>query len=280
MDEILYELKDHSAGLNCGRWDYIFSYIKLHADDPDRICPDRGQVGMTQPFMDAYTTLVIQTCHKRGVHAMGGMAAQIPIKNDPEANAIALNKVRGDKLAEVHKGHDGTWVAHPGLVPIAREIFDAHMPQSNQIHRLRDDVVVSEAQLLEAPTGTRTEISLRHNIRVGVLYLEAWLSGNGCVPLYNLMEDAATAEISRTQIWQWVRHHASLEDGSTVTKERVANLLERELESIEREVGHEQFAGGKFDTAKRIFFDVATSEDLVEFLTLPAYGEIVHREAS
>lgn len=274
MDEILYELREHSAGLNCGRWDYIFSYIKLHADDPARVCPDRGEVGMTQPFMDAYTKLVIQTCHKRGVHAMGGMAAQIPIKNDPTANEAALAKVRADKLAEVNKGHDGTWVAHPGLVPIAREIFDAHMSGPNQID-VQPDVTIDGDDLLEPPEGNRTVEALRHNIRVGVQYIEAWLRGNGCVPLYFLMEDAATAEISRAQIWQWLRHGATLDDGEPVTRERVRAALDDEMKVIEAEVGAERFAAGAFDAAKELFFEVATSETLVEFLTLPAYEHIV-----
>ncbi len=278
MDEILYELREHSAGLNCGRWDYIFSYIKVHAADPARVCPDRGQIGMSQPFMDAYTRLVIQTCHRRGVHAMGGMAAQIPIKNDAAANDAALAKVRADKLAEVQKGHDGTWVAHPGLVPIAREIFDAHMPGDNQIDRALD-VTVTAADLLEPPKGTRTDEALRHNIRVGVQYIEAWLRGNGCVPLYYLMEDAATAEISRTQIWQWVKHGAVLEDGAPVTKARVAAALEEELVAIRDEVGAARFDEGAFGEAKDLFYEVATSDELIEFLTLPAYQHILAREA-
>jgi len=280
MDEILYELRQHSSGLNCGRWDYIFSYIKVHSTDPERVCPDRGQVGMTQPFMHAYTSRVIQTCHRRQVHAMGGMAAQIPIKNDPEANEQALEKVRQDKLREVKDGHDGTWVAHPALVPVAMEVFDAHMPEKNQIEsKKREDVSVSAADLIEPPKGTRTDGALRHNIRVGVQYIEAWLRGNGAVPLYHLMEDAATAEISRTQIWQWVKHGAVLDDGQPVTKERVAKTLDEEMEVIRAEVGDEAFEGGAFDAAKDLFFQVATSDALIEFLTLPAYERLLETEA-
>lgn len=275
MDEILHELRQHSAGLNCGRWDYIFSYIKTFADDADRVVPDRGQVGMTQPFMSAYSRWVIRTCHRRNVHAMGGMAAQIPIKNDPEANEAALEKVRQDKLREVREGHDGTWVAHPALVPIAKAIFDEHMPGKNQIDNKRADIQVTAEDLLRPPTGTRSDAALRHNIRVGVQYIEAWLRGNGCVPLYHLMEDAATAEISRTQVWQWVKHGAVLDDGEAVTKERVRRTLEEELAVIRQEIGDERFEGGAFAPASELFFEVATSDELVEFLTLPAYERMV-----
>jgi malate synthase len=278
MDEILYELRDHSAGLNCGRWDYIFSYIKVNADDATRVCPDRGQITMTQPFMRAYTQLVIKTCHRRNVHAMGGMAAQIPIKNDPAANEAALERVRADKLREVTDGHDGTWVAHPALVPLAREIFDAHMKTANQIEKKRDDVNVTARDLLEPPNGPRTVSALRHNIKVGVQYLEAWLRGNGCVPLYSLMEDAATAEISRAQIWQWCKHRVVLDDGQEVTRDRVRAALEAEMMEIRREIGDARFDGGAFDDAKRIFLEVATSDVLVTFLTLPAYDRLLETE--
>ncbi|HMT20774.1 MAG TPA: malate synthase A, partial [Promineifilum sp.] len=206
MDEILWELRDHSAGLNCGRWDYIFSAIRKFQKHPDLYLPDRAQVTMTTPFMRAYSQLVIRTCHRRNVHAMGGMAAQIPIKSDPEANEAALAKVRADKEREAKDGHDGTWVAHPGLVAIAREIFDKYMPTPNQIHRKREDVHVTVADLLAISTGTITSAGLRTNVDVGIRYMAAWLSGNGCVPIYNLMEDAATAEISRSQIWQWLHN--------------------------------------------------------------------------
>ncbi|MEL6718871.1 MAG: malate synthase A, partial [Bacteroidota bacterium] len=225
LNEILYELKDHSAGLNCGRWDYIFSYIKKLRKLEGYVLPDRAKVGMTTPFMSAYSQLVIQTCHKRGVHAMGGMAAQIPIKNDDAANQNALDKVRKDKLLEVKNGHDGTWVAHPALVPVAMEIFDEHMPQPNQIDNKRLDVQVSEKDLIHPPIGTITEAGLRLNINVGILYIESWLRGNGAAAIYHLMEDAATAEISRTQLWQWIQNGAKLEDGRTITYEMYRAIL-------------------------------------------------------
>ena len=274
MDEILWELRDHSAGLNCGRWDYIFSFIKTRAHDPAALLPDRSQVTMEQPCMRAYTQLVVKTCHRRGVHAMGGMAAQIPIRNDPAASEQALDKVRADKLREVRDGHDGTWVAHPGLVPVAREVFDAHMPGPNQLGRKREDVRVTAAALLEVPAGTRTEHGLRHNIRVGVQYLEAWLRGLGCVPLYNLMEDAATAEISRTQVWQWLRHGATLDDGRPVTADLVRQVTAEELGVIEREVGVERFRSGGYPAAAELFLELATARECEEFLTLPAYARL------
>jgi malate synthase len=280
MDEILYELREHSAGLNCGRWDYIFSFIKVHREDPTRVLPDRGQVGMTQPFMRAYTQLVIKTCHRRGVHAMGGMAAQIPIKNDEAANEAALSKVRTDKEREVEDGHDGTWVAHPALVSIAQEIFDAKMPGKNQIDKKRDDVEVTEAQLVEAPDGNRTMDGLRHNIRVGVQYIEAWLRGQGCVPLYHLMEDAATAEISRAQIWQWLHHSAVLDDGSPLTVERFRAALHDEMARIEGEVGADRFQAGRFSEAKQLFDQLSTAGELVPFLTLPAYERLCELESA
>jgi malate synthase len=262
MDEILFELREHIAGLNCGRWDYIFSSIKTLQADPSFVLPDRGQVTMEAPFLRAYTQLLIKTCHRRGAFAMGGMAAQIPIKDDPEANANAMAKVRADKLREVREGHDGTWVAHPALVSIAKQVFDEGMPTPNQLSRLREDVTANAAALLEPPTGTRTETGLRHNIRVGVQYLEAWLGGQGAVPIYNLMEDAATAEISRTQIWQWIKHRAALDDGRTVTKALVQQLIAEE-------------SAGNLAAARSLFEAVATSDELVEFLTLPAYEILV-----
>jgi malate synthase len=271
MDEILFELREHSAGLNCGRWDYIFSAIKTLHTDAGFVMPDRGQVTMEAPFLQSYVRLLIKTCHRRGAHAMGGMAAQIPIKDDPEANAKALEKVRADKRREVREGHDGTWVAHPGLVAVAREVFDHGMPGPNQLDRLRDEVTADPAALVAAPIGTRTEAGLRHNIRVGVQYLEAWLGGQGAVPIYNLMEDAATAEISRTQIWQWLKHRATLDDGRTVTRALVQQAVGEEYDRIRGEVGGARFDGGHFPEARRIFEAVATSDDLVEFLTLPAY---------
>jgi len=274
MDEILYELRDHSAGLNCGRWDYIFSAIKTRRSDAGFVLPDRGQVTMETPFLSAYVQLLIRTCHRRGIHAMGGMAAQIPIKGDAAANDAALGKVRADKRREVLAGHDGTWVAHPALVEIARAEFAREMPGPNQIHRLREDVHVTDAMLLASPGGTRTEAGLRLNIRVGIQYLEAWLRGNGCVPLYNLMEDAATAEISRTQIWQWLHHHAVLDDGRPVTRALVAQLVGEELERVRGEIGAARFDAGRFDDARRLFERVATTDDLIEFLTIPAYEQL------
>jgi malate synthase len=271
MDEILFELKDHSAGLNCGRWDYIFSAIKTLRRDPGFVLPDRGQVTMEAPFLQAYVRLLVKTCHRRGAHAMGGMAAQIPIKDNPEANARALDKVRADKLREVREGHDGTWVAHPALVPVAREVFDEGMPDANQLDRLREDVAASAAALIEPPRGTRTDQGLRHNIRVGIQYLEAWLGGQGAVPIYNLMEDAATAEISRTQIWQWITHRATLDDGRVVTRSLVQQCVGEEYDRVRREVGAARFDRGHFPEARKLFEEVATSEELQDFLTLPAY---------
>ncbi len=271
MDEILHELRQHSAGLNCGRWDYIFSFIKSQRWSPQAVIPDRSQVTMEQPFMRAYTQLVVRTCHRRGVHAMGGMAAQIPIKQDAEANRVALDKVRADKLREVRDGHDGTWVAHPGLVQLAREVFEAHMEGPNQLTRLRDDVEVVAEDLLAVPSGSRTAEGLRWNIRVGVLYLESWIRGTGCVPLYNLMEDAATAEISRAQIWQWLRHASTLDDGTQVTPALVETILDGEMKSIAEEIGRERFDAGRFDDAKSLFARLCFSDELQEFLTLGAY---------
>jgi malate synthase len=272
MDEILYELRDHITGLNCGRWDYIFSSIKTLQHDPSFTMPDRGQVTMAAPFLRSYTQLLIKTCHRRGAFAMGGMAAQIPIKDDPEANTNAMAKVRADKVREVREGHDGTWVAHPGLVSTARQVFDEGMPKPNQLDRLRADVIVDAAALLEAPTGTRTENGLRHNIRVGIQYVEAWLGGQGAVPIYNLMEDVATAEISRTQIWQWITHRASLDDGRVVTRALVQQLTAEELVRVRDEVGAARFDGGRFEQARALFEAVATSDELQDFLTLPAYN--------
>jgi len=271
MDEILFELREHILGLNCGRWDYIFSFIKTLRSDPQAVLPDRSLVTMTQPFLAAYSELLIRTCHRRGAHAMGGMAAQIPIKQvnpeDAERNAKAMAQVRADKLREVRAGHDGTWVAHPALVPIAAEIFNEHMPRPNQIERLREDVNVSASQLLSAPDGARTEAGLRHNIRVGVQYLAAWLRGQGCVPLYNLMEDAATAEICRTQLWQWLHHGVQVE-GTPLTAQRVRLALDAEIEEL---VGKNAAAREPLRVARDLFEQVATGDNLAEFLTLPAY---------
>jgi malate synthase len=283
MDEILFELREHSAGLNCGRWDYIFSYIKTHASDPSRVLPDRGHVTMTQPFMRAYTRLVIKTCHRRGVSAMGGMAAQIPIKGDDAANQAALDKVRADKLREVQDGHDGTWVAHPALVSVAREVFDAHMKAPNQIDSGKQaDFEATADDLLAAPEGPRTLAAMRHNVRVGVQYIEAWLRGIGAVALYDLMEDAATAEISRSQIWQWIAHRTPLTtpEGGTVvaTPELLRSVLDEELQVVAREVGEAAFRAGRFEQARAIFFDVATRRPLADFLTLPAYEALLSIE--
>jgi malate synthase len=267
MDEILYELRDHSAGLNCGRWDYIFSFIKRFAHRPDFVLPDRAQVTMERPFLDAYVRLLIRTCHRRGVHAMGGMAAQIPIKDDPSANEAALERVRADKLREVRAGHDGTWVAHPGLVGVAREIFDRHMDSPHQIRKYRDDVRVSAEMLLAVPEGTITEAGLRTNIGVGIRYLESWLRGTGCVPLNHLMEDAATAEISRTQVWQWIRHGARLDDGRTITAELTRKILEEEMSRM-------PMGRGKFELAARLFTEIILANECPEFLTSIAYEHI------
>ncbi len=271
-DEILYELRDHSAGLNCGRWDYIFSFIKKFAKYPDRVLPDRSQVTMTSPFMRAYALHVIKTCHRRGIHAMGGMAAQIPIRNDNDANESAIAKVRADKRREVEDGHDGTWVAHPGLVPVAMDIFDEKMPTANQIDRQRDDVCASADELLSVPDGSITEHGLRTNISIGVQYMESWLGGNGCVPLYNLMEDAATAEISRTQVWQWIRHDKGvLDDGRKISVELFRALLGEELAKIRNTLGDERFMCGKYQQAAELFDKISTADALEEFLTIPAY---------
>jgi malate synthase len=274
LHEILDALRHHSAGLNCGRWDYIFSTIKTLRAHREFLLPDRSRVGMTAPFMKAYSTLVIQTCHRRGVHAMGGMAAQIPIKNDPEANAQALARVRADKEREVRDGHDGTWVAHPGLVALAREVFDAGMPGDNQIERLRPDVTITRQDLLHMPEDdTRTLEGLRHSIQVGVRYLEAWLGGNGCVPLYDLMEDAATAEICRAQVWQWIALGARLSDGTPVTVAAFDTWLDEELAAIRAEVG-EAWSTRRFEEAADLFRELSTSETLVPFMTLSAYPRI------
>lgn len=271
LDEILFELKEHSSGLNCGRWDYIFSYIKKFRNLPEFLVPDRDQVTMTSPFMSAYSKRVIQVCHKRNVHAMGGMAAQIPVKNNEGENQIAYAKVRADKEREVKNGHDGTWVAHPGLVSVAKEIFNEFMPTPNQIDKKFEDYHVSEEDLLEIPKGTITENGVRKNINVGILYLESWLMGIGAAALYNLMEDAATAEISRTQIWQWLKNEAKLEDGRTLMPEMVLHWQEEELEKIKNYVGEKRYKNGKFELATELFDDLILNDNYAEFLTLKAY---------
>lgn len=271
LDEILYELRDHSAGLNCGRWDYIFSFIKKFRNLDGFVLPDRARVGMTVPFMSAYSQLVIQTCHKRGVHAMGGMAAQIPIKNDEAANQRAIDKVRADKLLEVQNGHDGTWVAHPGLVAVAMDIFDEHMPEANQIANKRADLTVTAQDLIEVPEGSITEAGIRQNINVGILYIESWLRGVGAAAIYHLMEDAATAEISRTQVWQWMKSEARTDEGRLIFPAYVESLLLEEVEKIKAYVGKEAFQQGKFQAATELFRDLIFTDTYTEFLTLPAY---------
>lgn len=271
MHEILYELREHSAGLNCGRWDYIFSYIKKFKNFPEFVTPDRTQITMTSPFMKAYSDLVIQTCHKRNIHAMGGMAAQIPVKNDDKANEIAFAKVRADKEREVMNGHDGTWVAHPALVAVAMDVFNKQMRTPNQIHIKRDDVHVTNENLIEVPKGTVTEQGLRLNINVGILYIESWLRGNGAAALHNLMEDAATAEISRTQVWQWLRHKAILQDGREINNILVDELIQSEMEEIKKYVGDKRFAEGRFNEALPLFKQLIYEDEYQEFLTKSAY---------
>ncbi|WP_243385799.1 malate synthase A [Bacillus kexueae] len=275
MDEILYELKEHSAGLNCGRWDYIFSYLKKMREHDDVILPDRSQVTMTVPFMRAYSRLVIQTCHKRQAPAIGGMAAQIPVKNDPKKNEAAFEKVRQDKEREAKDGHDGTWVAHPGLVPVAKEVFDRYMPTSNQIDKKLEDLTITSDQLLEVPNGTITEKGLRTNIEVGIRYIASWLSGRGAAPIHHLMEDAATAEISRAQVWQWIRHPKGvLEDGRKVTFELYGAMKEEEVEKILREIGEDAYNANRFDEAVQLFDELVRSDEFADFLTLPGYEKL------
>jgi malate synthase len=275
MDEILFELRDHIVGLNCGRWDYIFSFIKTFASNKRFVLPDRAQVVMSKAFLANYSALLIQTCHKRRAFAMGGMAAQIPNRKDEEANRLAFEKVRADKEREAKNGHDGTWVAHPDLVPVARQVFDALMPTANQLYAKREDVHVAQKDLLEVHEGTKTEAGFRENIRVGVQYIEAWLRGRGAVPIYNLMEDAATAEISRSQIWQWLKFGARLEGGQKVTKPFFEKCLKEEMARVAKEVGAEAFKNGRFREAIDIFRKMSTSAHFETFLTLPAYKKIV-----
>jgi len=272
MDEILFELRDHMAGLNCGRWDYMFSFIKKLRANPAYVLPDRSQVVMGKAFLRAYSLLLIKTCHRRGAFAMGGMAAQIPNRRDPQANEAALGRVRADKEREAGDGHDGTWVAHPDLVPVAREVFDRLMPQANQLARLREDVHIAQADLLEVHQGSKTEGGLRENIRVGVQYIEAWLRGKGAVPLYNLMEDAATAEISRAQVWQWIHYGISLEGGTVATPELLNRLLSEEMQRVRTEVGAEAYDGGRFQEAIQLFSELSLAADFEDFLTVPAMG--------
>jgi malate synthase len=276
MDEILYELRDHSAGLNAGRWDYIFSIIKKFRDRPEFTLPDRGQITMTVPFMRAYTELLVQTCHRRGAHAIGGMAAFIPSRRDPAVNEVALAKVREDKVREAHDGFDGTWVAHPDLVPTAADEFARVLgARPNQMDRLRDDVHVAARQILDVrvPGGQTTAAGLRNNVSVGLQYLDAWLSGTGAAAIYSLMEDSATAEISRSQVWQWVRHGTTLADGGRVTRDLVRGLCDDEVTRLRRERGAAG-AGRQLDRARALFEEVALSETFSEFLTLPGYAAL------
>ncbi len=276
MDEILYELRDHSAGLNCGRWDYIFSFIKKLAADRSVLLPDRAQVTMTTHFMRSYSKLAVKTCHHRGTHAMGGMSAFIPIKSDPEANERALAQVRADKEREATDGHDGTWVAHPALVPIAREVFDRLMPGPNQIGRTFDDYIATADDLLQVPHGPITEAGLRQNVAVGLGYVEAWLRGIGCVPLFHLMEDAATAEISRAQLWQWVHHHATLDDGRLVTAALVEAAIVDELAKAKVTVHAARYTA--YERAADLMRSLIASDRFANFLTEPAYAEVLREE--
>lgn len=277
MDEILYELKDHSAGLNCGRWDYIFSFIKRFQKRTEVIFPNRDQVTMTVPFMRAYTQLCIKTCHKRNAPAIGGMAAQIPIRNDEQANQAAFKKVQEDKRREAIDGHDGTWVAHPGLVPIALQEFDEHMPTPNQIDKKRDDVHVTAEQLVEIPDGTITKEGLRMNISVGIQYIASWYRGNGAAPINNLMEDAATAEISRSQVWQWIRHpQGVLEDGEKITEEMATRIIKEELEKVKQNFGEDVYKTSKFIEASELFRILIIQDEFEEFLTLPGYENLIY----
>ncbi|HHG3187494.1 TPA: malate synthase A [Vibrio parahaemolyticus] len=272
MDEILFSLKEHIVGLNCGRWDYIFSYIKTLKKHPDRVLPDRQVVTMDKPFLNAYSRLLVRTCHKRGAFAMGGMAAFIPAK-DPQENQKVLDKIHNDKSLEANNGHDGTWVAHPGLADTAMEVFSAALGErTNQLDVSRsEDAPITAAELLEPCDGERTEEGMRHNIRVALQYIEAWISGNGCVPIYGLMEDAATAEISRASIWQWIQHGKSLDNGQQVTKALFETYLQEEVEVVKHEVGEERYQAGRFEEAAQLMAKLTTSDELTNFLTVPGY---------
>jgi malate synthase len=276
MDEILYELREHSAGLNCGRWDYIFSFIKKFANDAHSVLPDRAQVTMTTHFMRSYSKLAIKTCHRRNVHAIGGMSAYIPVKTDPVANEKAISQVRADKEREAGDGHDGTWVAHPGLVPVALEVFDRLMPQPNQISKQLPDYNATAEDLLKIPDGQITDAGLRQNVAVGLGYVEAWLRGIGCVPLFNLMEDAATAEISRAQLWQWIHQKAKLADGRVVDIPLVESLIAGELEKQKTAVDSVRYAA--YEKAADLMRELVKAPEFVEFLTLPAYQRVLQEE--
>jgi malate synthase len=275
MDEILYELKDHIVGLNCGRWDYIFSFIKKFRDDPSLVLPERSQVTMDKAFLAAYVALLIKTCHRRGAFAIGGMSAFIPVKNDDRANQLAFENVRKDKEREVRAGHDGTWVAHPGLVSLAKEVFDKEMKGPNQLDNFREEIKVPAADLLRVHAGTITEPGVRTNISVGIQYIEAWLGGKGSVPINNLMEDAATAEICRAQLWQWIAHGSKLTDGRVITSKLCLQMVGEELKKIRIHVGNERFDTGYFVLARSLFEELITSETFAEFLTLKAYDQLL-----
>jgi malate synthase len=271
MHEILWELREHVTGLNAGRWDYIFSFIKKFANNPRFVLPDRAQVTMGKDFLGAYAQLLVETAHRRGAFAMGGMAAQIPVRNDPAANAAAYGKVQADKEREAREGHDGTWVAHPALVPVAKEVFDRVMPQPNQIGGPRVHRDITRDILLKVHEGSRTESGFRENIRVGIQYIEAWLGGRGAVPIYNLMEDAATAEICRAQIWQWLKYRITLDTGVKVTPELFEQALKEEMQRVKREIGRKTFAKGRYPEAIELFRNLSLASEFAEFLTIPGY---------
>jgi malate synthase len=275
MDEIQHELREHVTGLNCGRWDYIFSFIKRLGRNKRFLTPDRGTMTMDKAFLRAYSLLLIKTCHRRGAFAMGGMAAQIPVRGDQKKNDVAFAKVRADKEREANDGNDGTWVAHPDLVPVAKKVFDKLMPKPNQLTKLRAEVKVTRDQLLEVHAGERTEFGLRQNIRVGIQYIEAWLRGRGAVPLYDLMEDAATAEISRAQVWQWLYHRARLADGREVTPDLFRDILTDEMAKLRQSIGPTTYDSGRFPEAIQLFTDMSLALEFEEFLTVPAYRLVV-----
>jgi malate synthase len=278
MDEILYELKEHSSGLNCGRWDYIFSFIKKFRNDPRFILPERSQVTMDKGFLAAYVNLLIRTCHRRGAHAIGGMSAYIPVRSDDAANRTAFEKVRADKEREVKLGHDGTWVAHPGLVPLAKEVFDGYMKGANQLEIVGNGPKITAADLLRIPGGQITETGIRTNVNVGVQYIESWLRGKGAVPLYDLMEDAATAEICRAQLWQWIRHTAAMNDGRSVTLDLVRTLAKEELNKLSEQLGAQRYHSGMYELASTLFDQMLVAREFPEFLTTIAYDKLLSAE--
>ncbi len=277
MEEVLHALGPYATALNAGRWDYMFSIIKKFRDDPSFVLPDRAQVTMTVPFMHAYTELLVRTCHRRGAHAIGGMAAFVPSRRDPEVNERAMNAVRDDKRREAGAGFDGTWVAHPDLVPVATEVFDGVLNgQANQLSRSREDVKVEAPELLDVtvPGGSVTEAGVRNNVAVSLRYLESWLRGTGAVAVFNLMEDVATAEIARAQIWQWCHHRVALGDGSIVSPDLVRQVEAEELETLTGELGAAGLGDGRAKEAAELFDTVALADEFVDFLTLPAYEKL------